>query len=102
MGQPVTSKASESNRVHVREVKIVNSLGLHARPAALFVRTASQFEADIMLERDGNAVSGKSIMGLMTMEAECGTVLRITAQGVDAELALDRLEELIRRKFDEE
>ena len=86
----------------VREVKIVNSLGLHARPAALFVRTASQFEADIMLERDGNAVSGKSIMGLMTMEAECGTILRITAQGADAEIALDRLEELVRRKFDEE
>ena len=86
----------------VREVKIVNSLGLHARPAALFVRAASKFESDIMVERDGNAVSGKSIMGLMTMEAECGTILRITAQGADAEIALDRLEALFRRKFDEE
>ena len=99
----MTSKApGGSHRLLVREVKIVNSLGLHARPAALFVRTASQFEADIMVERDGNAVSGKSIMGLMTMEAGCGTILRVTAQGVDAESALDSLGELIRRKFDED
>ncbi len=98
----ISKPSSSPNRVHVREVKIVNSLGLHARPAALFVRTASQFESDIMVERDGNAVSGKSIMGLMTMEAECGTVLKITAQGVDAEQVLDRLADLVRRKFDEE
>ncbi len=98
----ISKPSSGPNRVHVREVKIVNSLGLHARPAALFVRTASQFESDIMVERDGNAVSGKSIMGLMTMEAECGTVLKLTAQGVDAEQVLDRLEDLVRRKFDEE
>ena len=94
--------ASPSDRVLTREVTIVNRLGLHARPAAMFVRMAAQFEADVMVEREGNVVSGKSIMGLMTMEAEHGTLLRLTAQGPDAEQALEQLAQLIQRKFGEE
>ena len=80
-----------------------NHYGIHARPAALFVKAASQFDADIDVEKDGSVVSGKSIMGLMTLEAGPGSVLRISAEGPDSEAALDYLEQLIvKRKFDEE
>jgi phosphocarrier protein HPr len=86
-----------------REFRILNQYGIHARPAALFVKTASRFDSDIVVEKDGNSVSGKSIMGLMTLEAGRGTVLRVTANGDDGEEALDHLEELIvKRKFDED
>ena len=56
-----------------RNLKIVNQYGIHARPAALFVKTASRFDADVFVEKDDNRVSGKSIMGLMTLEASLGT-----------------------------
>jgi len=86
-----------------REFEIRNQYGIHARPAALFVKTAARFDADITVEKDGNAVSGKSIMGLMTLEAGRGAVLRVTASGSDGEEALDHLEALIvERKFDED
>lgn len=84
-----------------RDMKVRNALGLHARPAALFVKTASAFDADIQVERDGNVVSGKSIMGLMTLQAECGTVLRVSARGRQAKKALDSLDELFKQKFSE-
>lgn len=87
----------------MRELLIANQYGIHARPAALFVKAASRFDADINVEKDGTVVSGKSIMGLMTLEAGRGSVLRVTAEGPDAEEALDYLEELVvNRKFDEE
>lgn len=86
----------------MREFRISNQYGIHARPAALFVKTASRFDADINVEKDGNVVSGKSIMGLMTLEAGRGSVLRVTADGADGEEALDHLEDLVvNRKFDE-
>lgn len=86
----------------MREFKISNQYGIHARPAALFVKTASRFDAEINVEKDGNVVSGKSIMGLMTLEAARGSVLRVTAEGADGEEALDHLEDLVvNRKFDE-
>lgn len=86
----------------MREFKISNQYGIHARPAALFVKTASRFDAEINVEKDGNVVSGKSIMGLMTLEAGRGSVLRVTAEGEDGEEALDHLEDLVvNRKFDE-
>ncbi len=85
----------------VRDLKIINPLGLHARPAALFVKTASTFEADVTVEKDGNTVSGKSIMGLMTLQAEYGTILRVTAEGLDADAVLDQLEALFLEKFRE-
>jgi phosphocarrier protein len=75
---------------------------LHARPAALFVKTASRFESDITVEKDGNTVSGKSIMGLMTLEAGLGSVLTVTAEGVDAEEALNELQNLVESKFYED
>ena len=84
----------------VREMKLLNKYGMHVRPAGLFAKTASRFNADIVVEKDGNVVSGKSIMALMTLEAICGTTLRVSASGVQAKEALDELEALVQRKFD--
>ena len=85
-----------------RDFKILNQYGIHARPAALFVKTASRYEAEIFVEKDGTRVSGTSIMGLMTLEASRGSKLRVTAAGPDAEQALAELEALIQSKFDED
>ncbi len=94
---------NQSPKKLVRTFKVGNQFGMHARPAALFVKAASQFDADISVEKDGNEVSGKSIMGLMTLEAARGTVLRVTAEGDDCEEALNYLEQLIeQRMFDED
>ena len=89
-------------KVLTRELKIKNQYGIHARPAALFVKTASRYDADVYVEKDGNRVSGKSIMGLLTLEGSCGTVLKVTAEGSDAEDVLNDLEALVASKFDEE
>ena len=83
-----------------REMKLLNKYGMHVRPAGLFAKAASRFEADIEVEKDGNVVSGKSIMALMTLEAVCGTVLKVSASGARAKEALDELEALVQRKFD--
>ena len=84
-----------------RVVPIVNPLGLHARPAAEFVKLASGFRAEIQVEKDGMQVNGKSIMGVMTLAAECGSALLIRASGDDAEAALTALADLVARGFDE-
>lgn len=96
------SKAPGGARLLVREMKIINQLGLHARPAALFVKTASRFESDIAVSKGNNCVSGKSIMGLMTLEVGAGCVLTVSAEGVDAEEALDELQRLVDGKFFED
>ena len=83
-----------------RELRLLNKYGMHVRPAGLFAKCASRFDADVEVEKDGNVVSGKSIMALMTLEAVCGTVLRVTASGPQASEALDELEALVQRKFD--
>ncbi len=83
-----------------REFTLQNKYGMHVRPAGLFAKTASRFDADVEVEKDGNAVSGKSIMALMTLEATCGTVLKVTASGPQAADVLDELEALVARKFD--
>ncbi|HUI08105.1 MAG TPA: HPr family phosphocarrier protein [Verrucomicrobiae bacterium] len=85
-----------------REVKVTNKLGVHARPAAMFVKVANRFESDILVEKDGEQVNGKSIMGLMMLAAGQGSTLVITATGRDAEVAVRELESLFQRKFDEE
>lgn len=92
-------KPNPVEQILVREIKIQNKLGLHARPAALFVKAANRFAADITVEKGSNKVSGKSIMGLMTLEAGFGAVLKITADGVDAAAALDELQALMDGKF---
>jgi phosphocarrier protein HPr len=85
----------------VREFRILNQYGIHARPAAMFVKTASRYEAEVYVEKDGNRVSGKSIMGLMTLQASHGSRLKVVALGRDAEEVLDELQALIESKFDE-
>jgi phosphocarrier protein len=87
--------------VSEREVLIVNPLGLHARPAAQIVRTASDFTADVRLEKDGMEVNGKSIMGVMMLAAECGSTIRIRATGSDEEAALEALCRLVADGFGE-
>lgn len=98
----MSDSAQKKPSVVTRELAILNQYGIHARPAAMFVKTASKYEADVTVERDSVRVSGKSIMGLMTMEASCGTKIRITAEGVDADQALDELQKLVEHKFYEE
>lgn len=84
----------------IREMTLQNKYGMHVRPAGLFAKVASRFDADVVVEKDGNVVSGKSIMALMTLEAVCGTVLKVTASGAQAKEVLDELEALVGRKFD--
>ena len=84
-----------------REFTIGNKLGIHARPAAQFVKTASKFACEIRVEKDGEEVDGKSIMGLMMLAAGHGSVLRISAEGADSDEALDALGDLISRNFEE-
>jgi phosphocarrier protein len=85
-----------------KEVTIVNKLGLHARPAAMFVRVANKHRAEIWVEKDGEQVNGKSIMGLMMLAAGQGSRLLISAEGADAQGALQELQDLVERRFDEE
>lgn len=80
---------------------IVNPLGLHARPAAQFVKLANQFTSDIELLKDGVPVNGKSIMGVMVLAAECGSTVTIRARGPDEEAAVQALGELVRSGFGE-
>ena len=80
---------------------VENQMGIHARPAAMIVRTANKFEADLFFEMDNEQVNGKSIMGLMMLAAGKGTELKAIASGSDAESALEELAKLFARKFDE-
>ncbi|HHU14927.1 MAG: HPr family phosphocarrier protein [Kiritimatiellae bacterium] len=73
---------------------------MHVRPAGLFAKVASRFNAEVDVEKDGTVVSGKSIMALMTLEAVCGTKLKVTASGPQSHDVLDELEALVARKFD--
>ena len=79
---------------------IANKLGMHARPAALFVKTAHRFSSQVLVEKDGEIVNGKSIMGLMMLAAGPGSKLTVQANGHDASQALAEIETLINRKFD--
>ena len=74
----------------------MNRLGLHARPAAMFVRVASRFRAEVWVKKEGEEVNGKSIMGLMMLAAGQGSKLHIRSEGPDAENALEEIEELIK------
>jgi phosphocarrier protein HPr len=84
-----------------REAKIVNKLGIHARPAAEIVKTAGKFKSNITIVRDDLEVNAKSIMGVMMLAAERGAVITLRAAGDDAEAALDALCAVIANKFGE-
>jgi len=86
-----------------RTLKIQNNLGLHVRPASLFVAEASKYQSQIFISKDGMRVNGKSIVGILMLAAGKDSEITIEAMGDDAEDALDGLEDLVvRRKFDEE
>lgn len=93
---------NQDSPVRSRRVGIVNERGLHARASAKFVKTASLFEAEITVSKDGNNVGGTSIMGLMMLAACKGSSIDISAQGADAEAALDAIEMLVSDGFGEE
>jgi phosphocarrier protein HPr len=85
-----------------RLAPIVNSLGLHARPAAEFVKVANRFQAHITVKKDDLEVNGKSIVGMMMLAAECGSSLLIRADGDDAEAAVTALLALVAAGFGED
>jgi phosphocarrier protein HPr len=85
-----------------KELTVVNKLGIHARPAAMFVKTANRFASEIFVEKDGEKINGKSIMGLMMLALGPGSKLILHVRGADAQAAISELEALVQRKFDEE
>jgi len=97
-----SSKKAPENETITKNVTIINSKGLHARPAASFVRLANRFKCEVYVEKDGEKVNGKSIMGLMMLAAGPGCEITVQAIGHDAAQVVHELEELIKRKFDEE
>ncbi len=91
---------TEPDRVE-RDVEIVNRAGMHARPAAEFVKLAGRFRSQITVAKDGLSVNGKSIMGVLMLAAAQGSRLKVVAQGEDAEDAVQALEQLVSSGFDE-
>jgi phosphocarrier protein HPr len=85
-----------------KEIAIVNRLGLHARPAALFVKVASRYRSDVWVKKENEEVNGKSIMGLMMLAAGQGSKLQVRCEGPDAARALDEIEQLINARFNED
>ncbi|MEM6911460.1 MAG: HPr family phosphocarrier protein [Verrucomicrobiota bacterium] len=85
-----------------KEFTISNKLGLHARPAAMFVKLANRFQAEIWVEKDGEQVNGKSIMGLMMLAAGHGSVIEVTVEGEDELAALDAVASLVGSGFQED
>jgi phosphocarrier protein len=83
-------------------VSVTNRYGLHARPAAEFVKLASRFRSEVWVEKDGLEVNGKSIMGVLMLAAESGSKLRLRVVGDDAESALEALAHLIERELSEQ
>ncbi|MCZ8100004.1 MAG: HPr family phosphocarrier protein [Alsobacter sp.] len=86
----------------VRELRIVNRKGLHARATAKFVQCAEQFEAAIQVTRCGETVGGTSIMGILTLGAGIGTTITVTAVGPDADAAIQALDALVAGRFGED
>ncbi|MFN8572797.1 MAG: HPr family phosphocarrier protein [Gemmatimonadaceae bacterium] len=84
-----------------RTVQILNSNGIHARPAAEIVKAAAKFKSDIRLIREDMEVNGKSIMGVMMLAAECGSMLTLRAEGPDADSAIETIATLISSRFGE-
>ena len=82
-----------------KELTIRNKMGMHARPAAQFVKRASKYQCDVWVEKDDEPVNGKSIMGLMMLAAGKGESIKVITDGVDAEAAMADLEELVSSGF---
>jgi len=95
-------RASGPSQKIEKEVTIINRLGLHARPAAMFVRIASRYRSEVWVAKEGEQINGKSIMGLMMLAAGQGSKLTIKCEGPDADKVMEELEELIQKKFSED
>ncbi|GHV73901.1 phosphocarrier protein HPr [Spirochaetia bacterium] len=83
-------------------VTIQNRAGIHARPSALLVQTAKDFQSNIYLEKGNDRINGKSIMGILTLGASYGTEIKVIAEGADEQAALDAMVKLFNKKFEEE
>jgi len=90
------------DKVATRELRLINRLGMHARPASLFVQTACKFSCEISVIKDKQTIDGKSILGLLMLAAGPGSVLKISTRGQDATEALDAIERLVASKFGED
>jgi phosphocarrier protein HPr len=101
MGLLNRRSASAGQKIE-KEITIINRLGLHARPAAMFVRIASRYRSEVWVEKEGERINGKSIMGLMMLAAGQGSKLTIYCEGADADKVMEEIEELIQKKFDED
>ena len=86
----------------VTELKVINKVGIHARPAAAIVQTLQDFDAEVFFIKDGQRVNGKSIMGVLMLAAGCGSVLTVEAEGSEAPEAVEAVRNLINSKFGEE
>jgi phosphocarrier protein HPr len=84
-----------------RDLEIINRLGLHARAAAKLVNTTGSFRAQVTLEREGEVVDGKSILGILLLAAAQGTRLTVRCEGDDEQAAMEAVADLVARKFDE-
>jgi phosphocarrier protein HPr len=102
MSKPMSAKKLPDGGFLTRELTIANKLGIHARPAAMFVKIANRFASEIFVEKDGEKINGKSIMGLMMLAAGPGSKLTLHVKGADAPQAIIEIEALIKRKFDED
>ena len=97
-----SAKKTGGKNVSHRDFVVLNKQGIHARPAASFVKVANRFSCNVLVEKDGEQINGKSIMGLMMLAAGPGSKLTVHCEGEDSEAALNELEALIKRKFDED
>jgi len=85
-----------------KTVTVINRAGIHARPSALLVQTTKNFKANIYFEKNNDRINAKSIMGIITLGAAYGTVLKIIADGEDEQNAVDTISKLFESKFEEE
>jgi phosphocarrier protein HPr len=95
------TETTPSGQAVVKELVVLNKLGIHARPAAMIVRITNKFKSEVFVEKDEEQVNGKSIMGLMMLAAGNGSKVKFVVTGDDAQQMLTELEQLFARKFDE-
>src|SRR6516165_5201866 len=100
--RPIELPMSHDTTVAHRQVEIINSLGLHVRPAMKFVELASRYQSDVRVRHNNNEFNGKSLLELTMMAAECGTRLDLEARGPDAVEAVEALAELVLARFHED
>src|SRR5476649_1103139 len=98
----MSAKKLADGEFSTKELTVSNKLSIHARPAAMFVKTANRFACDIFVEKDGEKINGKSILGLMMLAAGPGSKRTLHVKGADAQAAIAEIEALVKRKFDEE